>query len=205
LQRNRRAWHLEDEGRATARPGGRTTMGEKQSAKVQLAPLLRTALASRQPGEDLDEAILRALKTAHPEHGALLLGIVAEMIDAEAKSANEDREQAVQRLAAAESGPEITLRTAGVGPLHASFESAVYRIGDKTYRSLDELPPHLRRAIEAALPPGMRSTLGAAQAEGQPAPLEQDKRVRIVRGAGATARTGCGMALLVALWRLVWG
>jgi hypothetical protein len=179
-------------------------MDEKQSTKVQLAPLLRTALASRQPGEDLDEAILRALKTTHPEHGAMLLGLVAEMIDAERNPANEDREQAAQRLAAAESGPEITLRTAGLGPLHLSFESAVYRIGDKTYHSLDELPPHLRRAIEAALPPRVRSALGAAQAEGQPAPLEQGKRVPIVRGAGATARTGCGMALLVALWRLVW-
>jgi hypothetical protein len=192
-------------------------MDEKHSTKVHLAPLLRAALASRQPGEDLDEAILRALKAAHPEHAVSLLAMATETIDMEMKLTHESREQVVQRLAAADPGPEVTVMTFGAGPLHMNFESMVFvgRAGDKIYRSLDEMPEDLRRAVEAALPPDKRHLLLTAGSEVPPALAPQVRRaiedelgrgekVRIVRGAGATARTGCSTALLIALWRLVW-
>ncbi len=191
-------------------------MGEKHSTKVPLSPMLRAALSGRQPGEDLDEALLRALKAAHPEHAAALLAAATEMIEMEMKATREDRERVVQRLAAADPGPDMTFVTFGAGPLHMNFESMVFveRVGDKIYRSLDEMPEDLRRAVEAALPPEMRRTLGATGPEALLAlppnvrraieeRSKQGEKVRVVRGAGS-ARTGCSMALLAALWRLVW-
>ncbi len=175
-------------------------MSEKHSTKVPLPELLRAALSTRQPGEDLDEALLRALKAEHPHEAVWLLSAANQMIELEMQSTGEDRDQVVQRLAAAESGPEVTVHTAGLGPLRVSFESTVYRVGGKEYHSLDELPPKIRQSIEAALPPGMRRAVGAAEAEGQPELPGAGPAVR--KDDRRPIRMGCSMALLAALWRL---
>ena len=37
-----------------------------RAANIRVSPIIRQALAQAQPGEDFDEALLRALKTLHP-------------------------------------------------------------------------------------------------------------------------------------------
>lgn len=135
-------------------------MGEGKTLNVRVSPILRDALACARPGEDFDEALLRALKARHPEDATSLLSAVARMVEAESKRASEDRQQTVRRLAEADPGPEIVLRTSMGEPTTITAESRVIRIGDKEYHSLEEVPPHLRGMIERAMS-GRRPTARA--------------------------------------------
>jgi hypothetical protein len=170
-------------------------MRDTHSEEIALGPVLQAALSSRQPGEDLDEALLRALKAAHPEQAAALLPAVLNLIAQEAKRSHEDREQIAQRLAAGDAGGEVAARTTQIGPVRVSVQSTIYRAGGKTYHSLEELPPEVRSAVQAALSPGEQPA--AKQPESQPwvQPMRDDRR---------PIRAGCSMAVLAALWRLVW-
>jgi hypothetical protein len=121
---------------------------------IQVSPIIRDALASVKPGEDLDEALLRALKARHPEQAATLLSALTRVIEVEGRRTGEDREVTVRRLAGVEPGPKITLRTSGGPAPTTRMSSQVIRIGDKEYHSLDEVPPHLRRLLERGESPG---------------------------------------------------
>jgi hypothetical protein len=119
--------------------------------RIRVAPIIRDALSSAQPGEDLDEALLRALKARYPEQASALLPALTRLIEMEGKGAAEDRQQTMGRLAQSDPGPEIRLTTSG-GPIAKTMtEATVIRIGDKEYGSLDEVPPHMRRDIEQAM------------------------------------------------------
>ncbi|UCH36229.1 MAG: hypothetical protein JSV65_07715 [Armatimonadota bacterium] len=122
--------------------------------KVRMSPILREALASAQPGEDFDEALLRALKARHPEQATALLSGVTRMIEVEAQRENLDRQQAIKRLAESDPGPEIVLKTSGGEGSRTVTESQVFRVGDKEYHSLDEMPPDIRRMVERGMERG---------------------------------------------------
>jgi len=123
-------------------------MEPDNTLKVHISPILGDALAFLQPGEDLDEAILRALKARHPDQASALLPAATRIIELESQQAYEDKHQTVRRLAASDPGPEINLRTSG-GPIsHTSIQSTVIHAGGKEYHSLEELPPDLRQAVE---------------------------------------------------------
>jgi hypothetical protein len=129
----------------------RPQMPAATTLKVRVAPVLGEALASVKPGEDIDEALLRALKARYPDEAANLLPALTRIIDMEAQRANEDRQQAVRRLAQSDPGPEIVLRISPGEPTRITAESRVIRINGKEYHSLEEVPPHLRGAIERAM------------------------------------------------------
>ena len=145
--------------------------------RVHLSPILGEALASAPPGEDFDETLLRVLKARYPEQAAPLLSACTRLIEIEARRANEDRPQTIRRLAQSSPGPEIVLRTTG-GESPTTIAQTRVRIGGTEYRSLEEVPPHLRRSIEQAM-----------------------------RGERAAVRPGCGLMLvggwLLAVWRLL--
>jgi len=126
-------------------------MGESKTLKVHASPIIREALASAKPGEDFDEALLRALKARYPEEGANLLSALTRIIEIEAKRANEGKQQAIRRLAELDPGPEIVLKTSAGEPTRITAETRVIRVGDKEYHSLEEVPPDIRRAIEGAM------------------------------------------------------
>jgi len=126
-------------------------MCAEQTLKVHVTPVISDALASAGPGEDFDEALLRALKARYPEQATSLLSAIARMIEVEGKGANEDRQQTLQRLAQMDPGPEITLTTSAGEPTRITAETRVIRIGDKEYHSMEEVPLHLRAMIERAM------------------------------------------------------
>jgi hypothetical protein len=129
--------------------------------RIDLAPILRQALAARQPGEDLDGALLRALKARHPEHATSLFPALSRVIELESQRSSETTDQVAIRLAQKDSGLHINFRTSGDpsgipgdGAFHASSSvtsTTVINIGGKEYHSLDEVPPDLRPMIERAV------------------------------------------------------
>jgi len=150
--------------------------------KVRIAPLLREALGSVQPGEDFDEALLRVLKLRHSDQATALLSAHSRLIELECERTGEDKSQTIRRLAESDPGPEIVLKTSGDQPRRTSMETRTFRVGDKEYHSLEEMPPDLRRAVERGMA-GKRTTVKAP-------------------------RVGCSWSLLAApllpLLRLLW-
>ncbi len=171
-------------------------MHEEHSTTVVLAPILRSALASRQPGEDLDEALLRALKAEHADRAPELLSGLLALVKMEMQRSHEDEEQVIQRLAATEPGPQVRLTDTGLGPSHLNVRATTYRVNGKEYHSLDELPPDIRRAVEGALPSG-QTTLSAPN---PPAGLSPPARIGDDR---RPMRFGCSTALVALLLRLL--
>lgn len=159
--------------------------GPESTLRVRVSPVIGEALSSAQPGEDFDEALLRALKARYPEQAAALLSALSRLIEIEARQAHEDKQQVVSRLARSQPGPEIVLRTSGGEAPRMLAETRIIRIGGKEYGSLEEVPPHLRRIVQEGLQRG----------KAEPGPK---------RGRGAS-RTGCAWGLaagwLVALLR----
>ena len=150
---------------------------------VRISPIINEALASAQPGEDLDEALLRALKAHYPEQASMLLSALTQLVEMECKRTGEDRQRALSRLAISDPGPEIRVTVSG-GPISKTVtETTVIRVGDKEYGSLAEVPPDIRRGIEDA----MRRGTGKA-----------------VRTVKVTPKFGCAWSLLGGwLWALM--
>jgi hypothetical protein len=135
---------------------GEQRTGETKTFTVEIGPILREALASAGPTEDVDEALLRTLKRRYLDEATNLLSAVSRMVEVEARRAGVDKQEAMRRLAQGEASPELTLRSSGgdlcAGGLasasHTFSEQTVIRVGDKEYRSLEEVPPEIRHAIE---------------------------------------------------------
>jgi len=127
--------------------------GTAAGIAIHLPPILRDALASTGAREDFDEALLRALKAHYPEQATALLPAVTRLIEIETERAGESRDQVARRLAAQDPGPQIVFKSSAPGSGLATqvAQTTVIRIGGQEYHSLDEVPPHLRRAIEQSL------------------------------------------------------
>jgi len=123
----------------------------EETLKVRISPILRDALTSVGVTEDLDEALLRALKRRHPDQAAELLSAVTRMLEIEGKRAGESKRETVRRLADMDAGPEMVLRTAGDEPRSTVVESQVFQIDGKRYHSLEEMPPDVRRIVETGM------------------------------------------------------
>ena len=174
--------------------------GEGTTVTVQVGPILSEAVASAGPGEDIDEALLRALKARYPEEAASLLSAISRIVEIEARQSGESKEEAVRRLAASRPGPEISLRRSGKRVVKGGFpttvsetvsETQIIRVGDKEYGSLDQVPPEIRQAIEEARRKGGTTrrvvVSGTGGGGGQPGQ----------RNVGL--KTGCSWAFLAVL------
>jgi hypothetical protein len=134
---------------------GEHRTGETKTFTVEIGPILREALASAGPMEDVDEALLRTLKRRCPDQATNLLPAITRIVEVEAGRSGVDKREAMRRLAEGEAGPEVTLRSSGgelsAGGLasvsHTFSEQTVIRAGDKEYHSLEEVPPEIRHAI----------------------------------------------------------
>ncbi len=121
---------------------------------IHVSPIVRDALALAQSGEDFDEALLRSLKERHPNEGVVLLPSLTQLIATEAQNSGETRAQALQRLAAADPGPEIRLRTSGPSsPIRSTvITQQTITVNGKQYQSLDDVPLPIREAIRSGMP-----------------------------------------------------
>jgi len=174
--------------------------GEGTTVTVQVGPILSEAVASVGPGEDIDEALLRALKARYPEEAASLLSAISRIVEIEARQSGESKEQAVRRLAASQPGPEIALRRSGGRVVKGGFpttvsetvsETQIIRVGGKEYGSLEDVPPEIRRAIEEARRTGGTTrrvvVSGSDVSRGQPG----ERKVGL--------KTGCSWAVVAVL------
>ncbi len=123
---------------------------------IHLSPIIRDALAQAQPGEDIDEALLRALKVRYPKEAAALLPAITQLIAAQTGPGLGGKDEALRRMAAAEPGPEIKFRSSGgSSPIRTTITTRqVITVNGKTYPSLDEVPPSIRRAIQSTISGG---------------------------------------------------
>jgi len=110
-------------------------------------------LSAAQFGEDFDEALLRTLKSRHPEEATALFPAISRLIEMEAERAKEGKTQALHRLAEAAPGPEITLNIGGGNVSKILAESKTYRVNDREYHSLEEMPSEIRHLVEQGIGP----------------------------------------------------
>ncbi len=114
---------------------------EQKELKIDLASVATEALKQRQPGEDLDEALLRSCKKLYGEAGATVFQGVRSALSAIASKKNVDQETALQQVMSGHASASIVTRTQTV-------------ITQKGSSSLDELPPEMRAEVEKTLASG---------------------------------------------------
>ncbi len=126
--------------------------------------VLERALAEATPGEDLDEALLRACKALHPQHPTELFTALSQMLQALGQPGDASRLDTLRRLASAQGSMTISLEsnldTAGhgvpfevhAGPIGLSVKRTVTI--SRTGVSLDQLPPEVQQKVREALGAG---------------------------------------------------
>lgn len=113
---------------------------EQKELKIDVAAAARQALQERQPGEDLDEALLRSCKKLYGESGATTFQAVQNAVSAIAQRLNVDREKAVQQITEGKASISVVTRTQITRNVSAG--------------SLNDLPPEMRAEVEKALASG---------------------------------------------------
>jgi hypothetical protein len=154
--------------------------GAKDTMKIDLVPILRDALTTAGPGEDFDEALLRALKRTQPEHSAALLPALTRVLGTEAQRTGEDKRAVAQRMADDQRVPDLTF-SSNLGRPKVVRETRITTSEGKTYHSLEELPPHLRRSLKSQ--------------------LSRREKPKVKMGCSSWLLGGPLLCLLRALWR----
>lgn len=106
--------------------------------KIDVAEVARQVLAERQPGEDIDEALLRVCKRMF---GGSATAVFQALQGAVSAVANQDK-----------ISPESAIRNLAGGIASVSVTTQTTR--SVSVESLDELPPDLRSEVEKALASG---------------------------------------------------
>lgn len=109
---------------------------EANQLKIDVASVARDALTDCQPGEDLNEAILRTCKKLYGETGVTAFQAVQSAVTALAQRDNGDREKALRSIAEAKASVTV------VANIHVSHNSAA--------KSLDDLSSGMRAEVEKA-------------------------------------------------------
>lgn len=113
---------------------------EQKEMKIDLAAMARQVLQDRQPGEDLDEALLRSCKKLYGESGITAFQAVQNALQGLAERNKLDPEKALQQIMDGKSSISVVTRT---------------QMTQKTSTgSLDDLPPEMRAEVEKALASG---------------------------------------------------
>ncbi len=113
---------------------------EQKEMKIDLSAVARQAMQERQPGEDLDEALLRSCKKLYGESGTTAFLAVQNALRAVADRNKVDPEKALQQIMDGKSSVSVVTRT---------------EVTQKTSTgSLDDVPPEIRAEVEKALASG---------------------------------------------------
>ena len=127
---------------------------EQKELKIDVAALARQALKERQPGEDLDEALLRSCKKLYGETGAIAFQAVQSALAALAERNKVDREQALQQIIDGKSSVNVSTRT-----------QVTHKVSTA---SLDNLPPEMRAEVERAMASGSSGKVVITRTMGGP-------------------------------------
>lgn len=113
---------------------------EQKELKIDITAVARQVLQVRQPGEDLDEVILRACKHLYGESGAMAFQAARGAIQSHADRNKEDFEDALRDIAEGRGGMRSV--------------AGIITTQRATAGSLDELLPEMRAEVERALASG---------------------------------------------------
>jgi len=141
-----RCWQCQ--GPLGVAPNAPSAPSSAQRASLDLGRLFADALGTLGPGEDLDEALLRAAKASSPEHWRDLFTVALQVL-AQATGSGESRAAAARRLAGEQMDVEISSS-------HRESRTPMgqeSREGRQVFSSLDDLPPDVRKALEKRLGP----------------------------------------------------
>lgn len=140
--------------------------------QIDAKQVLQQALADAKPGEDIDEAILRACKTLHAGQHSEVFTAVSRMIDAMAQGQGVPKDEAIRQLASSPGAATISM--------HSSTVTTTSTATDGDLDSLDDLPPEIQAKLREARATGggrvviERKVVGKPQ--GTPAPTFLCKR-----------------------------
>ncbi|HWP58099.1 MAG TPA: hypothetical protein VNL14_09445 [Candidatus Acidoferrales bacterium] len=119
---------------------------KEEDLQIDLAAIGKEALRDRQPGEDLDEALLRVCKDLYGTKGLGVFQSVRKAVEAYANQRNLGLESALNEIASGSNASNVTTFT-------KSFTTT------KVLNSLDELPPDIREQVQKALESGRSSQI----------------------------------------------
>jgi hypothetical protein len=146
---------------------------------IDVKGMAEDALRTRQPDEDLDEALLRAAKTRYGDRALEVFNALNAALDLQVKQSGKAREEALRDLA----GPMIIARSAprivksfSFGKQPAGSKGTVSRTFSfsTSAKSVDELPPEMRTDVAHALEEAAHriETMEPATSVGVPDPNE---------------------------------
>ncbi len=119
---------------------------ETKDLNIDVTAVAKEALRDRQPGEDLDESLLRTCKGLYGTSGLTAFQTVRNAVEAYATRRNLSIEGAVQEIAAGRSTVQITAFT-------KTFSA------QRTATSIDELPADMRERVQKMLESGKTSEI----------------------------------------------
>ena len=108
-------------------------MGAMEKLTIDAAAVAREALHQRQPGEDLDEALLRACKKLYGDSAMLAFQALGSALGALGAQLKLDRGAALEQIAGGGSGARIS--------------TTIHTMHKTTTKSLDDLSPELRAKV----------------------------------------------------------
>lgn len=114
--------------------------------EIDVAALAKRALQDRQPGEDLDESLLRACKQLYGDTGLMAFAAIRSGLSAIASTSKVDLEAALQQAA---SGHPST---------HKMFVTTTETGSSRTLQPLESLPPEIREEVERSIAAGKTRT-----------------------------------------------
>jgi len=82
--------------------------------QIDAKQVLQQALNEVEPGEDIDEAILRACKALHPEQHALVFPVMIRMVEMMVERQGGSKTEVIRRIAGSEGGMSITVQSSTV-------------------------------------------------------------------------------------------
>ena len=170
---------------------------EEKKLQIDAAALARETLNGRQPGEDLDEALLRSCKKLHGESGMFAFQGMQAALSALAERAGVGREAALQQIAGGQSGPS---------PLRISTTIRATRT--VAAMSPGDLPPERHAEVEQAIAEGKGRVVvdnKAAGAGRQPAAVRRCGYCGGEFTSEISACPICGRAAKASFWAKLFG
>jgi hypothetical protein len=162
---------------------------EEKNLSIDAAAVAREALQVRQPGEDIDEALLRACKKLYGESGMFAFQGIQGALGALAGRGNLDRESALKQMAGGQSGVQMRIST-------------TIRTTEKTgAKSLDDLSPELRAKVEQAFAEGK----GRVSVNSQTTATHRCGYCNFEFAADIATCPQCGRAVKTSFWSKLFG
>ena len=110
--------------------------------EIDAKQVLQQALAQAKPGEDIDEAILRACKALYPDQHTQAFTAVSRMVGAMAQQQGLAKDEAIQQLANSPGAASITMHTSTVSTTTSGSGSGPASFAD--------LPPEIQAKLREA-------------------------------------------------------